>query len=316
VTQPDEFQTELGAWSLLEMSQRPDPTTTVSLSTVARHEQTAASPASGHSTEVPYTIEYPKEVLGLGDDIVQAPHETVLRRPSPTIGANPSTSAQKLHATALLADQSIAGAPGTASFSSEAFDEDERPLKRRRDPTPLFIDIGEGEEPHKTVWPRSSSTIGVSPRTSAQKLHATALLADQPVEEAPETVSFSSEAFDEDERPLKRRRDATPHFTCSLCLKGFTRRTTLNNHQRQHTGERPFQCEFSGCGESFAQNNDRKRHEKTHSTEKAFQCGGSRLDGSPWGCGKAFARKDGLLEHHYKTAKGGQCLASWFSGRG
>jgi hypothetical protein len=224
------------------MSQRPDPTTTVSLSTVARHEQTAASPASGHSTEVPYTIEYPKEVLGLGDDIVQAPHETVLRRPSPTIGANPSTSAQKLHATALLADQ--------------------------------------------------------------------------PVEEAPETVSFSSEAFDEDERPLKRRRDATPHFTCSLCLKGFTRRTTLNNHQRQHTGERPFQCEFSGCGESFAQNNDRKRHEKTHSTEKAFQCGGSRLDGSPWGCGKAFARKDGLLEHHYKTAKGGQCLASWFSGKG
>jgi hypothetical protein len=235
VTHPDEFQTELGACSPLEMSQRPDPTTTASLSTVARQEQIAASPASEPSTEVFYTIEYPKEVLGLGDDVVQAPHEIVPRRPSPTIGANPPTSAQQLHPTALLADQSIA--------------------------------------------------------------------------EAPETARFSSEAFDEDYRSSKRHCDRRPLFACHLCPKSFTRRTTLTNHQRQHTGERPFHCEFTGCDESFAQNNDRKRHEKTHGTEKAFHCGGTRSDGSPWGCGKAFARKDGLLEHHHKTVKGGQCLA-------
>jgi hypothetical protein len=56
-------------------------------------------------------------------------------------------------------------------------------------------------------------------------------------------------------------------------------------------------------------NNDKKRHERSHGGEKAFQCGGTRSDGSSWGCGKAFARKDGLLEHHQKTVKGGQCLA-------
>jgi hypothetical protein len=48
----------------------------------------------------------------------------------------------------------------------------------------------------------------------------------------------------------------------------------------------------------------------SHGGEKAFQCGGTRSDGSPWGCGRAFARKDGLLEHHHKTIKGGKCFAS------
>jgi uncharacterized Zn-finger protein len=146
-----------------------------------------------------------------------------------------------------------------------------------------------------------SPAIGVNPPTSVQKAQTST--------EASQTANFSSEAFDGDERPSKRRCDPTPLFTCSLCPKSFTRRTTLNSHQRQHTGDRPFLCDFPECGKTFAQNNDKKRHEKTHGCAKTFNCGGTRSDGSPWGCGKAFKRKDGLLEHHNKTVRGGQCIA-------
>lgn len=111
------------------------------------------------------------------------------------------------------------------------------------------------------------------------------------------------------EELAEQRRDPPPRSTCLVCSKSFTRSTTLVNHQRQHTGDRPFLCKFPECGKAFAQNNDRKRHEKGHTLNKAFQCGGTRSDGSSWGCGKAFARKDGLLEHHHKTVRGRKCLA-------
>jgi hypothetical protein len=215
------------------------------------------------------------------------------RKPSPSAETAPSTIVRQEPTTISPAGES----------STEAFRTAEYPNG--------VLGLSEGEEPrHETVLRRASPTIGAIPHTSAQTVHTTALLADQSIAEASEMTNFLSEALDGHERPSKRRCDATPRFTCPLCSKSFTRRTTLNNHQRQHTGERPFRCGFSECGESFAQNNDKKRHEKIHRTERAFKCGGSRLDGSPWGCGTAFTRKDGLLEHHHRTAKGRQCLAS------
>jgi uncharacterized Zn-finger protein len=176
------------------------------------------------------------------------------------------------------------------------------------------LDGGEDSfnSPHNTVLRTPTSTKRVKPFTSVQEAQTTTLLAKQTSAEVPRTANVTSEALDDGERPSKRRRTpGSPKrpFPCSLCLKTFTRRATLNNHQRQHTGERPFRCGFSECGESFAQDNDKKRHERSHGGEKAFHCDGTRSDGSSWGCGKAFARKDGLLEHHHKTDRGRKCLA-------
>lgn len=104
------------------------------------------------------------------------------------------------------------------------------------------------------------------------------------------------------------RRSESLHV-CSMCQRSFARRNILINHERTHTGEKPFSCTFEDCSQTFAQQCDKTRHEQAQHTEKAFMCGNSQDEGPPWGCGKKFRRKDGLLEHHSKTKKGKQCLA-------
>jgi hypothetical protein len=97
--------------------------------------------------------------------------------------------------------------------------------------------------------------------------------------------------------------ESTSSFTCPVCQQTFTRRTSLVNHQRTHTGEKPYTCKIAGCDQTFKQQGDKTRHEQAQHGEKTFICGDST-----WGCGKAFGRKDGLLEHHRKTTKGKKCL--------
>lgn len=108
---------------------------------------------------------------------------------------------------------------------------------------------------------------------------------------------------------VEERKPESLH-ACSMCQRSFARRAILVNHERTHTGERPFSCNFEGCSQKFAQQGDKTRHEQAQHTEKTFTCGSSQDEEGPsWGCGKKFRRKDGLLEHHSKTKKGKQCVA-------
>ena len=94
---------------------------------------------------------------------------------------------------------------------------------------------------------------------------------------------------------------------CPSCEKTFTRATTLREHVRSHTDERPFAC--TKCSKKFACSKDCKRHESVHSTQKAWRCSGTTFRQgreTPWGCGRAFAREDGLLEH-LRSENGGAC---------
>ncbi|KAK5677759.1 DNA-binding transcription factor [Elasticomyces elasticus] len=101
---------------------------------------------------------------------------------------------------------------------------------------------------------------------------------------------------------------STRSFACDICGKTFGRRTLRENHIRTHSDDRIFACSFQGCDETFKQKNEQARHEKAQHAPKRFICGGIHASGRPWGCGKAFARRDGLHEHHTKTAKGAECL--------
>lgn len=94
-------------------------------------------------------------------------------------------------------------------------------------------------------------------------------------------------------------------FQCTLCPKRFTRAYNLRSHLRTHTDERPFVC--SVCGKAFARQNDRARHESLHSGEKKFVCRGDLKDGNKWGCGRRFARADGL-GRHFRSEAGRVCI--------
>ena len=69
------------------------------------------------------------------------------------------------------------------------------------------------------------------------------------------------------------------------------------NHIRYHSKEKPFICEFPGCGQAFSQLSNRNSHQTLHSEDKRFAC---NL------CGKNFHKKFNLQTHlksHEKKQK-------------
>ncbi|KAI8068319.1 hypothetical protein BC940DRAFT_299689 [Gongronella butleri] len=59
---------------------------------------------------------------------------------------------------------------------------------------------------------------------------------------------------------------------CPRHDKPFTKRHKMHNHLRTHTGERPFVCEFGGCGKRFSRPDSLSTHRKTHSNIRPFAC--------------------------------------------
>lgn len=51
---------------------------------------------------------------------------------------------------------------------------------------------------------------------------------------------------------------------CNVCGKRFTRPSSLQTHAYSHTGEKPFRCDFEGCGRHFSVVSNLRRHKKIH----------------------------------------------------
>ena len=51
-------------------------------------------------------------------------------------------------------------------------------------------------------------------------------------------------------------------YKCDFCNKQFSKKFYWQQHERSHTGEKPYQCVV--CGRSFAQKSNVKKHMSSH----------------------------------------------------
>ena len=79
---------------------------------------------------------------------------------------------------------------------------------------------------------------------------------------------------------------STKIFHCQFCLKRCRNFSTLQIHERIHTGEKPFNCYF--CPKSFPAKSNLRKHERMHTGEKLFKCKF---------CNKSFVIKQHLFIH-------------------
>ncbi|XP_066142112.1 oocyte zinc finger protein XlCOF6-like [Euwallacea fornicatus] len=82
-----------------------------------------------------------------------------------------------------------------------------------------------------------------------------------------------------------------PHL-CSICGKGFRQSGSLHFHQKIHTGFKPFKC--GDCSECFKSRSLLKVHMRKHTNERPFVCET---------CGMAF-RQSSDLKSHIRTHTG------------
>ncbi|XP_072534819.1 uncharacterized protein [Salminus brasiliensis] len=79
--------------------------------------------------------------------------------------------------------------------------------------------------------------------------------------------------------------DDLPH-DCAQCGRTFGRLSELTVHQQVHVGEKPYACSY--CERTFRQKGSLKMHEQVHTDECRLKC----LE-----CGKRFNRSRDLLVH-------------------
>lgn len=77
-------------------------------------------------------------------------------------------------------------------------------------------------------------------------------------------------------------------FTCSICNRGFSQNTNLKQHLRRHTQVKPYKCSVEKCKASFVSKGELDSHSRKHSGEHPFECDQ---------CESKFTTSSSLVKH-------------------
>ncbi|OQR67453.1 zinc finger protein-like, partial [Tropilaelaps mercedesae] len=80
-----------------------------------------------------------------------------------------------------------------------------------------------------------------------------------------------------------------PRYQCSWCSYRAKQPGHLREHERTHTGERPFKCRFCPTTSKTASNI--KVHERVHTNSKPYRCSE---------CGICYRQSQSLREHQLR----------------
>ncbi|KAK7811616.1 hypothetical protein U0070_006052 [Myodes glareolus] len=182
---------------------------------------------------------------------------------------------------------------GTTAFihhtSKDSYDQSSLQAVQLEDGTTAYIH-------HAVQVPQSDTILAIQADGTVAGLHTGDATID------PDTISAL------EQYAAKVSIDGSESVTSTGLIGENEQEKKMQVHERSHTGDRPYQCEHSGCGKAFATgerpfkcpiegcgrsfttSNIRKVHIRTHTGERPYYC-------TEPGCGRAFASATNYKNH-------------------
>lgn len=112
-----------------------------------------------------------------------------------------------------------------------------------------------------------SNSISASSSSSRQR-HTAYQLTEQLRSNSCPQVTYGVEINGYAAPPSPSLTSSSRKFSCRVCGKKYMTAAHLTRHEATHTGIKPYECPYPGCGSRFSRNDNCMQHFKTHSNPK------------------------------------------------